>query len=193
MTHLLDDQQKPLKEITDMIVKNTRNEYVKTLSNTEYFRLLMSEKPDLTIEKLAERINASDSLIKKFLSDDEYLTSKKTLRNLALYGFALSVEEAEAFFVRYGFSFKESPQKGDVLFKTRLSALEPFNDYNINLLSNKSKKDIIVRIVSEFNSLTQSTISELLGVSLRTVQRYFKDLSIVNEGSKKKPNWQIQK
>lgn len=190
--YLSDEHQKPQNQITEKLRSDTRFSYISSLSNSEYFCFLMSERPWLTIEKLAELTNVSDSLIKCFRRYNDVSTSKKTLKSFVLNGFFLTQHEAEQFFNRYGFTFEKSKQTDDLEFKKKLAVQTTILSFDICLLSADERKSCILNFIAKYNTVTQGVLASALKISRQTINRYFQDLSIINVGSKKKPKWQIK-
>ena len=187
MARLQDDKQKPLNQVSDELLFK----YYASLSNSDFVRVLMKNCNNLTIEKLAELSNVSVSLIKKLLYDNDYCISKRNLQRITLYGFALSLDEAELLFNAYGFTIKLSKQKRDMEFRKKLKIREPFTCIDFSHLSKDDRKDYILKIIKIYNSLQQSLVADILKISRRTVCRLFRELSIINTGSRKNPKWKI--
>lgn len=184
--YLTDELQKPPKNIAKKFI-SARNEYTNELPNHLYFQFLMKERLGLTIESLAEESGISVELIKKLRYDDNYKTTKDTLRKISLYGLQLPCKEAEILFNRYGFTFERSRQSDDKIFKEKLK----MNSYIWfpDIMPLHTKLDLLLEYIKKEPVVTKQVLAELFAVSTRTVTRYFNELSIVNIGSRKMPIW----
>lgn len=192
MDHLLqDDIQKPLKQLRNELLSDSRSKYLSALSPTVCFKYLMKER-EITIECLAEKSELSDSTIRKLRSVDNFNPTKETLQKLALKGFKLSLSDAECLYNKYGYTLINSQQKSDISFCKRLKNNYFFCKPDFIHLSSQAKKEFVKKVVKLFPNVTQQILADLLNLTRETINRYFKELSIVNSGCKKTPLWQIK-
>lgn len=192
MDHLLqDDIQKPLKQLRNELLSDSRSKYLSALSPTVCFKYLMKER-EITIECLAEKSELSDSTIRKLRSVDNFNPTKETLQKLALKGFKLSLSDAECLYNKYGYTLINSQQKSDISFCKRIEINYFFCKTDFTHLSSQAKKEYVKRVVKQIPNITQQIIADELNLTRETINRYFKELSIVNLGSKKTPLWQIK-
>lgn len=181
------DEIKKLQTTITERVMSVRKEYADRLSNHKYFQLLMLERPGLTIEQLAEMSNISIELVKKFRYDDNYSTTKETLRKVSLYGLALCPNEAETLFNRYGFTFERSRQKDDIKFREYIQNNRFV--WNPGVLPSSVKMNLALDYVKKEPVVTKEFLADVFSVSTRTISRWFITLSVVNIGSRKTPIW----
>ena len=189
MAHSTNEIKKPQKNISERISLEIKLKYFASLSNSEFFCCLMEANNNVTIEELAEYSNVSDSLIRKLRYNNDYKISREKLQQISYYGLRLTLSEAEILFNRYGFTINLSNQQRDIQFKNKLKAREGYPHLNISHLSKKYRLEYITRFLEIDKSVTQNFLAKELGVSPRTISRYFKELSINNSDSRKRPNW----
>ena len=192
MAHPLQDElKKPLKQQIEELFNNSREEFISTLSQRDYFRFLMEER-EMSIESLAENSELSVQTINNFRCYNNLKTKRSTLKKLCLKGFKLSLYDSDLFFKKYNYLLKDSNDIDDIHFVKKLKILNNPNIINASLFSSNKKKDIIKQLVVLYPYITQDHVACILKLSRRTIIRYFHQLSIINIGSKKKPKWQIK-